>query len=261
MSFFLPILCTEAINVHVSQKGLAMCMVSSSANICHLKTHLSRTIFARPLVDPVASYPVCWNVGQGNCCTKSASWCALNNIIACTDVILAKDRYRRFSENVTKITSNVPLQVSIRQQLVSQCKCVFPSSGKWTWKSDKLDPYRIGMAPNMGLTWTTNNRFATCSRRSLESRQGQHKTDWYARVYIKDAQVVANSKSVFESGIEKGETCALPSWDTCLTKLKHVSHLSDQAEKGDRDTGNMAIKDIWVRFLTSVQMGIKLTEK
>ena len=31
-------------------------------------------------------------------------------------IILAKDRYRRFTENVTKITSNVPLQVSTRQQ-------------------------------------------------------------------------------------------------------------------------------------------------
>ena len=29
-----------------------------------------------------------------------------------------------------------------------------------------------------------------------------------------------------------------------LTKLKKVRHLSDQAEKGDRDTGNKAIKDI-----------------
>ncbi len=48
---------------------------------------------------------------------------------------------------------------------------------------------------------------------------------------------VANLKSVFESGIEKGETCVLPSRDTCLTKLKKVRHLSDQAEKDDRNTG------------------------
>ena len=53
---------------------------------------------------------------------------------------------------------------------------------------------------------------------------------------------MANAKSVFEPGIEKGE-CVLPSGDTCLTKLKNVRHLSDQDEKGDRDTGNMAIKD------------------
>ena len=59
MSFFLPILCTEAINGHVSQKALSICIVSSSANIYHLKTLLNRTIFARPMVDPVASYPVC----------------------------------------------------------------------------------------------------------------------------------------------------------------------------------------------------------
>ena len=59
MSFFFPILCPEAINGHVSQKALSMCIVSSSANICLLKTHLNRTIFARPMVDPVASYPVC----------------------------------------------------------------------------------------------------------------------------------------------------------------------------------------------------------
>ena len=59
MSFFLPILCTEAINGHVSQKALSMCIVSSSANICHLKTHLNIMILARPMVDPVASYPVC----------------------------------------------------------------------------------------------------------------------------------------------------------------------------------------------------------
>ena len=116
MSFFLPILCTQATNVHVSEKAVSMCIVSSSANICHLKTHLSRTIFARPMVDTVASYPVYLHVRQGNCCTKSASLCASNNIIACTDVILAKDRCRRFTENVTKITYNVPLQVSIRQQ-------------------------------------------------------------------------------------------------------------------------------------------------
>ena len=205
-----------------------MCIVSSSANICHLKTHLSRTIFARPMVDPVASYPVCWNVGQGNCCTKSASWCALNNIIACTDVILAKDRYRRFSENVTKITSNVPLQVSIRQQLVSQCKCVFPSSGKWTWKSDKLDPYKIGMAPNMGLTWTTNNRFATCSRRSLECRQGQHKTDWYARVYIyKMHRLECSACGEFKVSVWVRNW---KRWDMCLTKLRHMSHQAETCE-------------------------------
>ena len=78
MSFFLQILCS----VHVSQKALSMCIVSSSANICHFKTHVNKTIFARPMVDPVASYPVCWHVGQENCCTKSASWCASNNIIA-----------------------------------------------------------------------------------------------------------------------------------------------------------------------------------
>ena len=59
MSFFFPILCTEVINGHVSQKAMSMCIVSSSANICHLKTHLNRTIFARPMVEPVASYPVC----------------------------------------------------------------------------------------------------------------------------------------------------------------------------------------------------------
>ena len=59
MSFFLRILCTEAINVHVSQKALSMCIVFPSANVCHLETHLSRTIFARPIVDPVAPYPVC----------------------------------------------------------------------------------------------------------------------------------------------------------------------------------------------------------
>ena len=59
MSFFFPMLCTEAINGHVSQKALSMCIVSSSANICLLKTHLNSTIFARPMVDPVASYPVC----------------------------------------------------------------------------------------------------------------------------------------------------------------------------------------------------------
>ena len=73
MSFFLPIVCSEAINGHVSQKALSTCIVSSSANICLLKTHLNRTIFARPMVDPVASYPVCSHVGQGNCCTKSES--------------------------------------------------------------------------------------------------------------------------------------------------------------------------------------------
>ena len=32
----------------------------------------------------------------------------------------------------------------------------------------------------------------------------------------------------------------------CLTKL---IHLSDQAEKGDRDTGNMVIKDIIITML------------
>ena len=58
MSFFFPILCTEAVNGHVSQKALSMCIVSASANICHLKTHLNRTIFARTMVDPVASDPV-----------------------------------------------------------------------------------------------------------------------------------------------------------------------------------------------------------
>ena len=47
MSFFFPILCTEAINGHVSQKALSMCIVSSIANICLLKTNLNRTIFAR----------------------------------------------------------------------------------------------------------------------------------------------------------------------------------------------------------------------
>ena len=30
----------------------------------------------------------------------------------------------------------------------------------------------------------------------------------------------------------------------CLTKLENVRHLPDQAEKGDQNTGNMAIKDI-----------------
>ena len=36
---------------------------------------------------------------------------------------------------------------------------------------------------------------------------------------------------VFEPGIEKGETHVSPSrWDTCLTKLKKVRHMSHQAE-------------------------------
>ena len=66
---------------------------------------------------------------------------------------------------------------------------------------------------------------------------------------------MANSKLVFESGIEKGETCVLPSRDTCLTKLKKVRHTSDQAEKGDRDTGNMAIKDIIIILKLANQFG------
>ena len=188
----------------------------------------------------------------------SASWCASNNIIACTDVILAKDRYRRFTENVTKITSNVPLQVSIRQQYHSASVYFLVQESGCPGKSDKLDPYKIGMAPHMGLTWTTNNRFATCSRRSLESRQGQCKTDWYANVYMYarctgwSVLSVANAKSVFESGIKKG---VLPSWDTCLTKLENVRHLSDQAEKSDRNTGNMTIKDIIIILKLANQFG------
>ena len=65
---------------------------------------------------------------------------------------------------------------------------------------------------------------------------------------------MANAKSVFEPGIEKGE-CVLPSGDTCLTKLKNVRHLSDQDEKGDRDTGNMAIKDIIIILKLANQFG------
>ena len=45
---------------------------------------------------------------------------------------------------------------------------------------------------------------------------------------------MANAKSVFESGIEKGETytCVSQLGKTqCLTKLRHMSH---QAEKGEK---------------------------
>ena len=66
---------------------------------------------------------------------------------------------------------------------------------------------------------------------------------------------VANAKSVFESWIEKGETCVLLSWDTCLTKLKKVRHTSEQAVKGGRDTGNMAIKDIIIILKLANQFG------
>ena len=38
----------------------------------------------------------------------------------------------------------------------------------------------------------------------------------------------------------------------CLTKLRH---LSDQAEKGDPDTGNMAIKDIIIILKLANQFG------
>ena len=41
----------------------------------------------------------------------------------------------------------------------------------------------------------------------------------------------------------------------CLTKLKKVRHLSDQAEKGDRDTGNMAIEDIIIILKLANQFG------
>ena len=69
--------------------------------------------------------------------------------IACTDVILAKDR---FTENVTKITCNVPLQVSIIQQYHSAIVYFLVQESGCPGKSDKLDPDKIGMAPNMGLT-------------------------------------------------------------------------------------------------------------
>ena len=52
------------------------------------------------------------------------------------------------------------------------------------------------------------------TRRSLESRQGQCKTireGIHARCTGWSVLPVANAKSVFESGIEKGETCVLPS--------------------------------------------------
>ena len=127
-------------------------------------------------------------------------------------------------------------------------------------KSDKLDPDKIGMAPNMRLTWTTNNRFATCSRRSLESRQGQCKTDWYPMVYMQDAQAGVFCLSRMQSQClsqefkkvrhvsYQAETHVSPiwkRWDTCLTKLK----------KGDRDTGNIAIKDIIIILKLANQFG------
>ena len=40
-----------------------------------------------------------------------------------------------------------------------------------------------------------------------------------------------------------------------LTKLKKVTHLSDQAEKGDQHTGNMAIKDIIIILKVANQFG------
>ncbi len=142
------------------------------------------------------------------------------------------DRYRRFTENVTKITYNVPLQISIRQQYHStNVYFLVPESGwgsQTNWTQTKL---------GWRQTWTTNNIFATCSRRSLESRQGQCKTDWYARVYIQDAQVgvfclwrmqsqcLSQELKKVRHVFYQAETHVSPSWkrwDTCLTKLKKV---------------------------------------
>ena len=226
MSFFFPILCTEAINGHVSQKALSMCIVSSSANICLLKTHLNKTIFARPMVDPVASYPVCWHVRQGNCCTKSASWCASNNIIACKDVILAKDRYRRFTENVTKTTCNVPLQVSIRQQYHSANVYFTVQESGWgsqtNWTQTKLgwrqtwgwlEPPTtdLPLVPDDLLKVfrvnpkQTDTRGYTCKMHRLECSACR---EYKVSVWVRN----------------------LKRWDMCLTKLRHMSH---QYEKGE----------------------------
>ena len=63
---------------------------------------------------------------------------------------MAKDRYRRFTENVTKIPSNVPLQVSIKQQYHSAN--VYFLVQESVREVRQIGPDKIGMAPTMGLT-------------------------------------------------------------------------------------------------------------
>ena len=62
--------------------------------------------------------------------------------------------------------------------------------------------------------------------------------------------------SVFESGIEKGETHVSPSWkrwDTCIIKLRHMSHL---AEKGET-----CVSSSWDTCLTKLKKWSHHSEK
>ena len=212
-----------------------MCIVSSIANICHLKTHLNRTIFARPMVDPVASYPVCWSVGQGNCCTKSASWCASNNIIACTDVILAKDCYRRFTENVTKITYNVPLQVSIIQQydsanvyfLVQECG----GGSQTNWTQTKLgwrQTWGWLEPPTTDLPLVPDDllKVVTVNAKQTDTR------GYTYNMHRLECSVCGECKvSVWVWNWKWWDICVSQLGTTqCLTTLRHMSHQAEQGE-------------------------------
>ena len=186
-----------------------MCIVSSRANICLLKTHLNRTIFARPVVDPVASYPVCWHVGQGNCCTKSA-----------------KDRYRRFTENVTKITSNVPLQVSIRQQYHS-ANVYFPVQESGWGSQTYWTQTKLGWRQTWGWLEPPTTYLPLVPEDLLK----------VVRVNAKQTDTRGYTCKMHRLECSACRECKVSVWvrnlkrlDMCLTKLRHISH---QYEKGE----------------------------
>ncbi len=140
---------------------------------------------------------------------------------------------RHLIEDVTKITSNVPLQVSIRQQYHSANVYFLVQESGWgnqtNWTQTKLgwrqtwgwlEPPTTDLPLFQTISWKSSG-----SMQNRLIREGIH-----ARCTGWSVLSVANAKSVFESGIEKGETYVSyqaethvsPSWkrwDTCLTKL------------------------------------------
>ena len=92
-------------------------------------------------------------------------------------------RFRCFIEKVTKGTTSVQLHQPPLVPSITAHACI--SKFMSGWEVGQIGPRKMGMAPNTGSTWTTNNIFTTCSRRYLESRQVPMQNRWwYANVRV-----------------------------------------------------------------------------
>ena len=141
----------------------------------------------------------------------------------------------------------------------------------WFRKADgelrQIGPRQIwdGAKHEVDLNHLTNKRFATCSRRSLESRQGQCKTDWYARVHARctggmfclwrmQSQCLSQELKKVRHVSYQAETHVSPSWkrwDTCLTNLKRWSRHWQHGNTGHNHYFEVS-KPVWMVTMHSI---------